>query len=159
MKNLIKILAIVALLALVLSGCNKDNPQPNVSGGISVGVNSNGGIWINAGIGIGFGGGYYFPSFNPNNRWPLQNSFVLYVLSAPDALATKTGVFMINGRIAIDPATGQQMTVANFSGNALRKYLNTWDYNKGPAPVLIQRESMPNRQDFNGAYIYDYNII
>lgn len=146
-------------VAIAFSSCDKNQPQPRVGGGISVGVNSYGGVWVNASIGVGFGGGYYYPTFYPSNRVPLANSFVLYVFSKPDALATKTKVFMKDGSIAIDPATGQQMVVASFSGNDIRSYLNNWDYTKGPAPVLVQREPMPTKQDLSGAYIYDYNIL
>ncbi len=150
---------VATAVAIAFSSCVKDpGPQPRVGGGVSVTVGPNG-VWVNASIGVGFGGGYYYSSFDPKHRLPLNNSFVLYVISKPDALDTKTKVFMKDGSIAIDPATGQQMVIANFSGNAIRAYLNNWDYSKGPAPVLIQRETMPTKQDLNGAYIYDYNIL
>jgi hypothetical protein len=154
------IFAMVATaVAIAFSSCSKDPNGPRVGGNVSVGVNSYGGVWVSASIGVGFGGGYYFPSFNPNARWPLQNSFVLYVFSAPDALITKTKVFMKDHSIAIDPATGQQMTIASFYGNDIRSYLNTWDYSKGPAPVLVQRETMSTKQDAKGVPIYDYNVL
>jgi hypothetical protein len=154
------IFAMVATaVAIAFSSCSKDPNGPRVGGNVSVGVNSYGGVWVNASLGVGFGGGYYYPTFYPNHRVPLQNSFVLYVFSKPDALDTKTKVFMKDGSVAIDPATGQQMVIASFSGNAIRAYLNNWDYTKGPAPVLIQRETMPTKQDLSGAYIYDYNIL
>lgn len=157
MKNQIKFAIVAVMAALAFSSCTKDPAGPRVGGHVSVGISSNGRIWISAGI--GFGGGYYYPNFYPNARLPLANTFVLFVPMRPDPLVTKTALVGQNGSIAIDPATGQQMAVASFYGNALRAYLNNWDYTKGPAPVLIQREPTPTKQDFSGAYIYDYNIL
>jgi hypothetical protein len=164
MKNLNRIIVLVALLATSLSSCNTED-DVDVRFAVNAGV---GGIYIEFQFGYrpgGYQGGYYYPNGYPSG-WGQDFVFVGYVWGSPISNTTRP-VLDQNGKILIGPngmpvATNINPNIMNYLNNfsdstlvpvlvTMRKDLSdNWDYvlRKKKNPKYLDISDKPNYEVF-----------